>query len=38
GLANRIGVHRLEVPAGLNRIGEAVALIERDLASGNRPE
>lgn len=37
GLANRIGVCRLEVPTGLDRIGEAVALIERDLAAGNRP-
>ncbi|PBB80530.1 serine kinase [Mesorhizobium sp. WSM3879] len=31
-LAGRIGVSRLEVPAGLERIDEAVALIERDLA------
>ena len=33
-LAARIGVCRLEVPTGLERIDEAVALIERDLASG----
>ncbi|WP_296744349.1 serine kinase [Mesorhizobium sp.] len=33
-LAGRIGVCRLEVPAGLERIDEAVALIERDLAAG----
>ncbi|PBB45677.1 serine kinase [Mesorhizobium sp. M1A.F.Ca.IN.022.07.1.1] len=31
-LAGRIGVSRLEVPAGLERIDDAVALIERDLA------
>lgn len=37
GFANRVGVHRLEVPTGLDRIGEAVALIERDLA-GSRQE
>ncbi|MEW6629424.1 MAG: serine kinase [Pseudomonadota bacterium] len=33
-LAGRIGVCRLEVPAGLERIDEAVALIESDLAAG----
>ncbi|MDX8498577.1 serine kinase [Mesorhizobium sp. VK4C] len=33
-LAARIGVCRLEVPAGLERIDEAVDLIERDLAAG----
>ncbi|TIW18390.1 MAG: hypothetical protein E5V65_12955, partial [Mesorhizobium sp.] len=33
-LAARVGVHRLEVPTGLERIDEAVALIERDLAAG----
>ncbi|MFK0687001.1 serine kinase [Mesorhizobium sp. IMUNJ 23033] len=36
GLAGRIGVCRLEVPTGLGRIGEAVALIEKDLASDDR--
>jgi len=30
-LADHIGVRRLEVPAGLDRIGEAVGLIEKDL-------
>ncbi|RUW02945.1 MULTISPECIES: serine kinase [unclassified Mesorhizobium] len=35
-LAGRIGVSRLEVPAGLERIDEAVAVIERDLAVGAR--
>ncbi|WP_246688744.1 serine kinase [Mesorhizobium sp. M4B.F.Ca.ET.143.01.1.1] len=34
-LASQIGVYRLEVPTGLERIGEAVALIERDLAVGD---
>ncbi|WP_192251124.1 HPr kinase/phosphorylase [Mesorhizobium silamurunense] len=33
-LAARIGVSRLDVPAGLERIDEAVALIERDPAAG----
>ncbi|RRI01143.1 serine kinase [Mesorhizobium tamadayense] len=33
-LAARTGVRRLEVPAGLERIDEAVALIEHDLAAG----
>ncbi|UCI07730.1 serine kinase [Mesorhizobium sp. B1-1-8] len=33
-LAGRIGVCRLEVPAGLSRLDEAVALIENDLAAG----
>ncbi|TIT90755.1 MAG: serine kinase, partial [Mesorhizobium sp.] len=33
-LAARIGVCRLEVPAGLGRIDEVVDLIERDLAAG----
>ena len=33
GIANRVGVCRLEVPTGLERIDEAVALIERDLAA-----
>lgn len=32
-IANHVGVFRLEVPAGLDRIGEAVALIESDLAA-----
>jgi len=36
-LASQIGVCRLEVPTGLDRIGEAVALIENDLAADNRP-
>ncbi|MER9302677.1 serine kinase [Mesorhizobium sp. M0293] len=35
-IANHIGVCRLEVPTGLGRIGEAVDLIERDLAAGSR--
>ncbi|MDX8439184.1 serine kinase [Mesorhizobium australafricanum] len=35
-IAGRIGVGRLEVPAGLDRIDEAVAAIETDLASGTR--
>ncbi|UVK43324.1 serine kinase [Mesorhizobium sp. AR07] len=34
-LADRVGVCRLEVPTGLDRIGEAVTLIERDLAAGH---
>jgi hypothetical protein len=33
-LAAQVGVCRLEVPAGLGRIDEAVALIESDLATG----
>ncbi|MDX8477193.1 serine kinase [Mesorhizobium sp. VK24D] len=33
-LAAGIGVRRLEVPDGLERIDEAVALVERDLATG----
>lgn len=32
GIANHVGVYRLEIPTGLDRIGEAVALIERELA------
>ena len=32
GIANHVGVCRLEVPTGLERIDEAVTLIERDLA------
>ncbi len=46
-IANHVGVFRLEVPTGLDRIGEAVDLIEtdlaaqspatRDLAAGRRP-
>jgi hypothetical protein len=36
GIANHVGVCRLEVPTGLDRIGEAVDLIERDLAAGSR--
>jgi hypothetical protein len=36
-LASQIGVCRLEVPTGLDRIAEAVALIENDLAADNRP-
>ncbi|WP_292355728.1 serine kinase [Mesorhizobium sp.] len=32
-LAAKTGVRRLEVPAGLERIGEAVALIENDLTA-----
>jgi hypothetical protein len=35
-VAGQIGVSRLEVPAGLARIDEAVAAIEADLASGTR--
>ncbi|RUX93913.1 MULTISPECIES: serine kinase [unclassified Mesorhizobium] len=35
-IANHVGVCRLEVPTGLDRIGEAVGLIERDLAAGSR--
>ena len=35
-VAGRVGVSRLEVPAGLDRIDEAVAAIETDLASGIR--
>ncbi|WP_036258222.1 serine kinase [Mesorhizobium sp. WSM3224] len=35
-IAGRIGVSRLEVPAGLARIDEAVAAIETDLASRTR--
>ncbi|ESY65036.1 MULTISPECIES: HPr kinase [Mesorhizobium] len=31
-IANHVGVCRLEVPVGLDRIGEAVALLERELA------
>jgi hypothetical protein len=31
-IANHVGVCRLEVPAGLDRIGEAVGLIEKELA------
>ncbi|WP_027052709.1 serine kinase [Mesorhizobium erdmanii] len=34
-IANHVGVFRLEVPTGLDRIGEAVELIETDLATGN---
>ena len=33
GLANHVGVCRLEVPTGLDRIGEAVDLIEEDVAA-----
>ncbi|MER8895062.1 serine kinase [Mesorhizobium sp. M0676] len=36
-LASQIGVCRLEVPTGLDRIGEAVALIENDLAADKGP-
>jgi hypothetical protein len=36
-LAAQIGVCRLEVPTGLDRIDEAVALVESDLAEDNRP-
>ncbi|WP_413774704.1 serine kinase [Mesorhizobium sp. AR10] len=36
-LADHVGVCRLEVPTGLERIGEAVDLIEKDLAVDNRP-
>jgi hypothetical protein len=35
-IANHVGVCRLEVPTGLDRIGEAVDLITRDLAAGRR--
>ena len=35
-LADHVGACRLEVPARLDRIGEAVDLIEMDLASDNR--
>ncbi|CDX12902.1 HPr kinase [Mesorhizobium sp. SOD10] len=35
-VAGRVGVSRLEVPAGLARIDEAVAAIETDLAGGTR--
>ncbi|WP_322417616.1 serine kinase [Mesorhizobium huakuii] len=35
-IANHVGVFRLEVPTGLDRIGEAVALIESDLAASFR--
>ncbi|RVC25033.1 serine kinase, partial [Mesorhizobium sp. M7A.F.Ca.CA.004.04.2.1] len=35
-IANHIGVRRLEVPTGLDRIGEAVELIEKDLSAGSR--
>ncbi|MBZ9821132.1 HPr kinase/phosphorylase [Mesorhizobium sp. CA4] len=35
-VAGRVGASRLEVPAGLARIDEAVAAIETDLASGTR--
>jgi hypothetical protein len=35
-IAGRIGVSRLEVPAGLTRIDEAVAAIEADLTPGTR--
>lgn len=35
-VAGRVGVSRLEVPAGLVRIDEAVAAIETDLAGGTR--
>jgi len=34
-IANHVGVFRLEVPTGLDRIGEAVELIEADLATGD---
>ncbi|WP_214472390.1 serine kinase [Mesorhizobium sp. dw_380] len=33
GIANHVGVCRLEVPTGLDRIGEAVELIETDFAA-----
>ena len=33
-LADHVGVRRLEIPAGLDRIGEAVELITKDLAAG----
>lgn len=35
-IANHVGVFRLEVPTGLDRIGEAVDLIETDLAAQDR--
>ncbi|MER8413785.1 serine kinase [Mesorhizobium sp. M1342] len=35
-IANHIGVYRLKVPTGLDRIGEAVELIEKDLSAGSR--
>ncbi|CDX40748.1 HPr kinase [Mesorhizobium sp. ORS 3359] len=35
-IAGRVGISRLEVPAGLARIDEAVAAIDADLASGTR--
>ncbi|MER9749141.1 serine kinase [Mesorhizobium sp. M0140] len=35
-IANHIGVYRLEIPTGLDRIGEAVELIEKDLSAGSR--
>lgn len=35
-LADHVGVCRLEVPTGLDRIGEAVELIEKDLAADDR--
>lgn len=35
-LTDHLGVCRLEVPTGLERIGEAVDLIEKDLAADNR--
>lgn len=34
-IANHVGVFRLEVPTGLDRIGEAVEVIEADLAVGS---
>nr|WP_244661505.1 serine kinase [Mesorhizobium huakuii] len=34
-IANHVGVFRLEVPTGLDRIGEAVDLIDADLAAGD---
>ena len=33
-LADHVGVRRLEIPTGLDRIGEAVDLITKDLAAG----
>lgn len=33
-LADRVGVCRLEVPTGLDRIGEVVSLVEHDLMAG----
>ncbi|RVD55176.1 serine kinase [Mesorhizobium sp. M2D.F.Ca.ET.223.01.1.1] len=35
-IAGQVGVGRLEVPTGLDRIDEAVAAIEADLVSGTR--